>query len=102
MLSRHECIKEKTRKHIIEVFRRYNESPSKIKDKSSKDIAPSVAQQLLCARPSADMHMHNTCCAHVTQLMGGNMITIPQCFGYGRILPRLISGKLEVKEELLE
>ena len=43
---------------------------------SLEDIGSSVAQQLLCARPSADVHMHNTCCAHVTQLMGGNLITI--------------------------
>ena len=69
---------------------------------SLKQIGSLIACQLLCACPSADMHMYYTCCAHVTQLMDGNMITIPQCFVYGRILPRSISGKLEVKEELLE
>ena len=53
---------------------------------SLKQIGSLVAYQLLCARPSADMHMYYTCCAHVTQLMGGNMITILQCFDYGRIL----------------
>ena len=39
---------------------------------SLKDIALSFAQQLLCARTSADVHMSNTCCAHVTQLIGAN------------------------------
>lgn len=38
---------------------------------SLKDIALSVAQQLLCARTSADVHMSNTCCAHVIQLLDG-------------------------------
>ena len=30
-----------------------------------------TAQQLLCARITADMHMHITCCAHVNQVLGG-------------------------------
>ena len=41
---------------------------------SSGYIGSSVAQQRLCARPSADVHMHNTCCAHVNQLMGGYLM----------------------------
>ena len=32
---------------------------------------PSVAQQLLCACISAVMRLHNTCCAHATQVLGG-------------------------------
>lgn len=39
-------------------------------------IASSVAQQLLCARPTADVHMPNTCCAHVNQLMDGYLILV--------------------------
>lgn len=38
---------------------------------SLKDIASSVAQQLMCALTTADVHMSNTCCAYVTQLLGG-------------------------------
>ena len=34
----------------------------------------SAAQQLLCARPTADVHMHNTCCAHVNQLLDGYLM----------------------------
>lgn len=30
-----------------------------------------TAQQLLCARITADMHMHITCCAHANQVLGG-------------------------------
>lgn len=37
---------------------------------SPKDIGSLTAQQLMCARTTADMHTHSTCCAHVTQLMG--------------------------------
>ena len=31
-----------------------------------KQIGSLNAYQLLCARPSADMRMYYTCCAHVT------------------------------------
>ena len=30
-----------------------------------------TAQQLLCARITADMHTHITCCAHANQLLDG-------------------------------
>ena len=30
-----------------------------------------TAQQLLCARITADMHTHITCCAHANQVLGG-------------------------------
>ena len=43
---------------------------------SLKDIASSVAQQLLCARTPTDVRMPSTCCAHVTQMMGGKFTTI--------------------------
>ena len=51
---------------------------------SSEDIGSSVAQQLLCARPTADVHMHNTCCAHVNQLMDGYLMVNHLAF-YGFI-----------------
>ena len=41
---------------------------------SSENIGSSVAQQLLGGRPTADVHMHNTCCAHVNQLMDGYLM----------------------------
>ena len=36
-----------------------------------EDIVSSIAQQLLCARISAAVHMHNRCCAIVHQLICG-------------------------------
>lgn len=38
---------------------------------SLRYIGSFVAQQLLCARITADMHMRITCCAHVNQVLDG-------------------------------
>lgn len=51
---------------MMKVSQRYNESPSKIWVMLLKQIGSLNAYQLLCARPSADMRMYYTCCAHVT------------------------------------
>ena len=37
-----------------------------------RQLVSPVAQQLLCACITADMHMHNTCCACVGQLLCAN------------------------------
>ena len=37
----------------------------------SEYIDSLAAQQLLCARITADMHTHITCCAHVNQVLCG-------------------------------
>ena len=62
---------------------------------SSEDIGSSVAQQLLCARPTADVHMHNTCCAHVNQLMDGYLMANHVAFsGFIAFLDYTISNIL--------
>lgn len=55
---------------------------------SPKDIGSLTAQQLMCARTTADMHTHSTCCAHVTQLMGDDFHkdSYPKDKEYGFIL----------------
>ena len=37
-----------------------------------RQLVSPVAQQLLCACITADMRMHNTCCACVSQLLCAN------------------------------
>ena len=62
---------------------------------SSEDIGSSVAQQLLDGRPTADVHMHNTCCAHVNQLMDGYLMVNHLAFsGFIAFLDYTISNIL--------
>ena len=68
-------IRWKRLKHAMEVLERYYRSCRRDKVMSLSYIGSSVAQQLLCARITADMHMHNTCCVHVHQVLGGRGTT---------------------------
>lgn len=55
----------------MEVLERYYRSCRRDKVMSLGYIDSLSAQQLLCARITADMHTHITCCAHANQVLGG-------------------------------
>ena len=66
-------------------------------------IAFFIAHQLLCARITADMHTHNTCCACVYQVLGGdsNCEAIQQTNGVLPAIKRLLHDHTNTLEQCL-